>query len=670
MTLTKPKPFETGSGIINAPGILKKMDNIMKSPLRILHLEDDPNDAELVQAILEREGVDCTIVRVEGQEDFVNSLEENEFDLILADYSLPMFDGLTALAIASEICPDVPFILVSGALGEELAIDSMKAGATDYVLKERMVRLVHSVNRALREAEDRVQRRQAEEALKASEAKYQDLYDNAPDMFVSIDVKTGTIIECNRTAADQLGYTKEEMIGRSILDMYTPDSAKRAKENSIPNFIRTGTIEGEELQLQRKDGSKIDVSLNVTAVCDDQGNILQGRSTWRDITEKKKLEAQLQQAQKMESIGTLAGGIAHDFNNILSPIMIHSEMAMVELPPDNPLQFNLKQIYMAGERARDMVKQILTFGRQRRQEKTAIKMGPILKEIIKLLRSTIPTTIEIRHDIKADVDTVFADPTQIHQVILNLCTNASHAMREKGGVLEIGLDDFYFDSEAVGQFPDLNPGAYLRLTVKDTGHGVEPEIMSKIFDPYFTTKGIGEGTGMGLAVAHGIVMSHGGDITVESELGKGTAFQVLFPKFEEDFSGDSESTVQLPKGTGRILFVDDEKAAVDAMQPMLENLGYKVTARTSSIEALEAFRNNPQSFDIVITDQTMPNMTGNELAEELMPIRPDIPIILCTGFSEQIDENKAMNMGIRAFIMKPIIMHEIANTIREVLNKK
>jgi len=387
-----------------------------------------------------------------------------------------------------------------------------------------------------------------------------------------------------------------------------------------------------------------------------------------DISERKRLESQLQQAQKMESIGTLAGGIAHDFNNILSPIMIHSELAMMDLPPDNPVQHSLKEIFKAGERARDMVKQILAFSRKGEGERAAIKITPILKEVLKLLRSSIPTTIDIHQKLEAESDAVLADPTQIHQILLNLCTNASHAMRERGGELTINLTEEHLDPEAAGKFSDLNPGPYLKVTVSDTGHGINAETMNRIFEPYFTTKETGEGTGMGLAMVHGIVKSCDGDITVESELGKGTTFNVYLPRIEADVSPVEEPSVQLPKGIERILFVDDEKDAVDVIQLMLEKLGYKVTGRTSSIEAVEAFRNNPQGFDLVITDMTMPNMTGKDLAKELMSIRSDIPIILCTGFSEQIDERRAREMGISAFVMKPIVMQQIAITIREVLD--
>jgi signal transduction histidine kinase/ActR/RegA family two-component response regulator len=396
-----------------------------------------------------------------------------------------------------------------------------------------------------------------------------------------------------------------------------------------------------------------------------------------DITQLKELqekqlraEAQLRQGQKMESIGTLAGGIAHDFNNILSPIMLHSEMAMMDLPPENPVQHNLGHIYKAGERARDLVKQILTFARKSEEDRIPLKTSLIVKEVVKFLRSTIPSTINIQYNFKTEQDTVLADPTQVNQIVLNLCTNAAHAMREKGGLLEINLIDEYAGSGEKNNSVELNPGHYLKLSVSDTGSGIASDIIDKIFEPYFTTKGPGEGTGMGLAVIHGIVKNYGGDITVESEVGKGTTFHVLLPNIGAEVLPVIEPETQLPGGRERILFVDDEKAAVDAMQSILERLGYNVTAITSSIEALEAFRHHPEAFDLVITDQTMPNRTGKELAEALASIRPDMPIILCTGFSEQIDERKAKTMGISAFVMKPIIMRDIANTIREVLNKK
>jgi signal transduction histidine kinase/ActR/RegA family two-component response regulator len=397
------------------------------------------------------------------------------------------------------------------------------------------------------------------------------------------------------------------------------------------------------------------------------------RSLRENISERERLEAQLRQAQKMEAIGTLAGGIAHDFNNILLPILGHTEMLMMGLPPESHIQYNLQQIYQAGNRAKDMIKQILAFSRKDRQEKKPVQLGPIIAEAVALLRGSLPTTIEIQYDIKTKDDTALANPIHIHQVILNLSANAAHAMREKGGQLRIELDDFEIGQKVTQLFPHATSGQYLSLTVKDSGRGISPGIMDKIFEPYFTTKNIGEGTGMGLAVVHGIVLDHKGDIRVESEPGKGSKFTALFPKYKS-IEGEKGAGLEIPSampgGNEKILLVDDEFVVVDVLQSMLENMGYIVAAHTSSIEALETFSRSPVKFDLVITDMTMPNMTGKDLAMELLTLRPDVPIILCTGFSEQIDEEGAKAAGIKAFLMKPVLMNEVARTVRNVLDKK
>ena len=390
----------------------------------------------------------------------------------------------------------------------------------------------------------------------------------------------------------------------------------------------------------------------------------------RDINQIKELEAHLIQIQRMEAIGTLAGGIAHDFNNILSPIMAYSEMAVMGLPYESPIQQYLQQINNAGERARDLVKQILTFARKGEGDKISLKVSPIIEEAIRFLRSTVPSTIDIQYDCKTKEDTVVANPTQINQIVMNLCTNAAHAMREKGGILQVILNEEQLGPDDISRYSGLTPGHYLRLSVRDTGHGISSDIVDRIYDPYFTKKGIGEGTGLGLAVVHGIIEDCGGYITVESEVGKGTTFHVLLPLIRGVSSLTPKTDTYLPRGEEHILLVDDKKEIIDMTRLMLEKLGYQVTVQTSSIETLEAFRNKPHKYDLVITDMTMPNMTGKDLAKELMNIRPDIPIILCTGFSEEIDERRAKELGISAFAMKPIIMRDIANTIREVLDKE
>ncbi len=511
-----------------------------------------------------------------------------------------------------------------------------------------------------------------QDALRESERKYRQVVDYTPDLLYRTDMK-GRITFISPSVQKLSGYTVEEAVGIKMAEEVYANPEER--EIFLAELQKNGYVENFETKLKRKDGSIWWASTNAHVSKNKNGNVQGVEGITRDITklkeaeeEQKALKAHLQQAQKMESIGTLAGGIAHDFNNILSPIMIHSEMAKMELPPDSPVQHNLREIYKAGERARDMVKQILTFSRKREGKRAELKITPVIKEALKLLRSTIPTTIDIQQNMEVGSDIVLADPTQIHQIVLNLGTNAAHAMKEKGGTLAVSLVQEDLDSEAAAQHsPDLNPGSYLKLTVSDTGSGIDRENMERIFEPYFTTKEVGEGTGMGLAVIHGIVKRYGGDITVESELGKGTTFNIYLPRIEADVTPVEEPSVQIPGGAERILFVDDERVAVDAIQPMLENLGYNVTARTSSTEALNAFKNDPNGFDLVITDQTMPNMTGKDLAQKMMSIRPAIPIILCTGYSDQIDKKSAEEMGIRSFIMKPIVMGEMAHTIREIL---
>jgi len=392
-------------------------------------------------------------------------------------------------------------------------------------------------------------------------------------------------------------------------------------------------------------------------------------TVFRDITDLKTLETQLQQAQKMEAIGTLAGGIAHDFNNILGGIMGYAELAKMKLPEENKVIADLEQVIKSSKRAADLIKQILTISRQHKQEQRPVQVKYIVNEALNLLRATLPSTIEIREDLAKDTGVVNADPTQMHQVIMNLGTNAGHAMQEDGGVLEVSLANVELDDLSASKHLDLGAGSYLRLMVSDTGHGMAPEIMERIFDPYFTTKDTGEGTGLGLSVAQGIVKAHGGTITVYSEPENGTTFHVYLPIIQEAEKAEKEeSEAPLPTGNERILFIDDEQTLVDLGHQMLERLGYEVVTKRSSIEALELFRAEPDRFDLVITDMTMPHMTGDKLAQELIKIRPDIPIILCTGHSRLVSEKKAKEIGIKAFVMKPILRRTIAETVRKALD--
>ena len=387
-------------------------------------------------------------------------------------------------------------------------------------------------------------------------------------------------------------------------------------------------------------------------------------------TEKAALEIRIQQSQKMEAIGTLAGGIAHDFNNILFPIIGHSEMLLEGLPENTPFRDSLNEIHVSALRARDLVHQILAFSRQEKNDLRLMKMQPIIKEALKLIRSSIPTTIAISQNLQPGCGTVKADPTQIHQIIMNLTTNAYHAMAETGGELKVSLEQVALDKDdPIAQ--DIRPGPYARLTVSDTGTGITEDCIPRIFEPFFTTKEKGKGTGMGLSMVHGIVKSMNGAVQVSSEPGKGTEFQIYLPVAGSVFEKQPPQTDHpLPGGSERVLLVDDETAIIAMEKQLLERLGYQVTPRTSGIEALELFRADPKKFDLVITDMAMPKISGDKLAVELARIRPDIPILLCTGFSEGMTTEKIQSLGMKGLLMKPIAIKDFAEKIREILDEK
>jgi PAS domain S-box-containing protein len=516
---------------------------------------------------------------------------------------------------------------------------------------------------------DLTERKQMEEALRKSEALLRTLIRTIPDL-VWLKDQQGIFLLCNSRFESFFGAKEKDIIGKTDYDFVDKELADFFRKHDQATMAKGESSKNEEEVTFADDGHREILETIKTPMCGSDGQLIGVLGIGRDITDRKRLEAQLQQAQKMEAIGTLAGGIAHDFNNLLYAIIGYTELSMDAVPEGSRARRNLQEVLKAADRAKNMIQQILTFSRKTEKEKNPINVQSVLKEVVNLLRASLPSTIEIRQDIDANCGPVMADPTQIHEIIMNLGTNGYHAMREKGGVLgitliqeEIGSDDSKYD-------PDLHPGPYLKLTIEDTGHGIDSNVMEKIFNPYFTTKGVGEGTGMGLSIVHGIIKDHGGDIRVYSEPGKGTAFNIYLPVIE---TGTVEleiiSTEPAPTGTERILFVDDEEPIVNMVRQILEDLGYHVTPRTSSVEALEAFRAKPDEFDLVITDMTMPNKTGAELALRLLEIRSDIPIILCTGFSELMDEKKAKAIGIREHVMKPIVRDKIAGTIRKVLDE-
>ncbi len=511
-------------------------------------------------------------------------------------------------------------------------------------------------------------------ALVDSEHKFKILFENAPLSYQSLD-ENGNFLEVNQTWLNVLGYKKEEVLGKNFGDFLHPDWQDHFKTN-FPRFKAIGEILGVEFEILKKDGAYILVSFHGKIGHQPDGAFKQTHCVFRDITEQKRVEdeknaltSQLQHSQKMEAIGTLAGGIAHDFNNVLSPIIGFAEILKEDLPEDGQEQKNSIEILRAALRAKDLVKQILAFSRKSDQELKPIKLQSILKEALVLLKASIPKTIDIQTDIDSDCGMVVSDSTQLHQIIMNLATNAYHAMQGSGGQLKLSLKQVEIESR-FSSFSDFLPGKYALLKVIDTGTGIKKDIIEKIFDPYFTTKTTGKGTGLGLSVVRGIVKSCHGDIRVFSEQGKGTEVHVYLPIMKKETRNLSPDLSEpILGGTERILLVDDEEMVITMEKQMLERLGYEVTAWSGSIEAFNAFKEKPHLFDLIISDMTMPNMTGVQLANKIKIIRPDIPVIICTGFSDQINEETSKKLGIQGYVMKPVIKREIAKTIREVLKE-
>jgi PAS domain S-box-containing protein len=504
---------------------------------------------------------------------------------------------------------------------------------------------------------------------KRAEEKYRSIFENAIEGIYQTTPE-GRFISVNPAFARTIGYDSPEEVLQTITDISRQLYVNpEARTDLLRLLEEQDTVKEYETRFLRKDMSTAWVTLNVRTVRGSSGKLAYLEGTAEDVTDRKALEARLIQAQKIEAIGTLAGGIAHDFNNILSAVIGYTEMTKVKL--EQPmLQGYLDQVLRACERARDLVGQILTFSRVTQQERKPIDIASLIEESLKLLRATIPSTITFHSQIYPGAYTVLADPTQIHQVLINLCTNAAHAMRERGGELGVCLDNVEITPQMKPLHVDLNRGLYVKLTVSDTGTGIAPEVISRIFDPFFTTKKTGEGTGLGLSVAYGIVKGCGGSITVHSEPGAGSVFSVYLPAITNIAEVTPDNLEPIPGGTERVLFVDDEEILVIMWCDILENLGYTVTATTESTKALEIFLSRPDQFDLVITDMTMPGMTGIDLSKEILGLRPAIPIILCTGFSELITEEKAKALGIRGFAMKPLRLGNIAELIRKALDKK
>ena len=534
--------------------------------------------------------------------------------------------------------------------------------------EDRAIQLVNANKELSREVEDR---KIAEEASRESEQRFRCLSENSPEIIYTLS-NDGSFSYVNPAWEQILGHTEEEVLGKYFIDFArAKDTEKyinrfrriRNNKSTITNIIGT---------LIHKNGSHRIFNLSGAPNLDSSGKVTGMVGLLKDITEEQKLQSQLIQAQKMDALGTLAGGVAHDFNNILLAIMGYSELAIMDVSDRKMVTNDLQEVRKACQRAKGLVQQILTFSRQNEEKLVPQDIRPAIKEALKLIRASLPATINIRQTIDSNSVAVKSDLTQIHQLLMNLCTNAAHAIGSDGGTISVGLEMVYKKHAAPRPTPctEPPPGQYLSLSVSDTGHGIPAQVLEKIFDPYFTTKEKGKGTGLGLAVVHGIVKRHRAYIAVESDEDKGTTVTIHFPIIEtKSVAKENIAASSFPGGNERILFVDDEKDVVKIGERMLTRLGYEVVAKSNSLEVLDLFRAQPTQFDLVITDMTMPHLTGDKLAQELLKIRSDIPIILFTGYSESISEEQAKKIGIKEFNMKPFEMSALATTTRKVLDE-
>jgi signal transduction histidine kinase/DNA-binding response OmpR family regulator len=636
-----------------------------KLPVRILILEDKLRDADLMVRELRKTDTTPDIRVVSDRPEYIDALKSFAPDLILADCSLPQFNAAEALRIRNRSAADTPFIIVSDTSQEEQAVACLKLGATDYLLRDRLARLAPAVCLALEKKQLMDDRHRSTQKLQASENKYRSIIDNI-GLGVALISPEMKVLEMNPQMRRWFPEARphEQPVcfeifcdpPRSGICTQCP-THRTLQDGQVHELVHTARVAGIERRFR----------IVTSPIRNAQGRVTAAIEIMEDITEQQRLEIKLRQAQKMEAIGTLAGGIAHDFNNILSAILGYSELCLDEAEPGSTLEENLREVLHASHRARDLVRQILAFSRQGETDRKPIQSGLIIKEALKLLRSTLPSTVDIDLQICSH-SLIMGDPTQIHQIIMNLGANASDAMEANGGVLAVSLNDMVMDDPSAWDV-HLPPGAYQRLTVADTGDGIAPGHLEAIFEPYFSTKPEGKGTGLGLSVVHGIVHSLEGGIRVRSELGKGTAFDIFLPVMEPRAPVQRREDTLPAGGRERVLFIDDEPQIAGLAKRHLEKLGYGVEIRTDSREALELFKKRHAEFDIVITDVTMPHISGDILARELLKIEPRIPVILCTGFSTRVSEQRLAQLGIQAVAMKPLVRDELARLVRDVLDR-
>ena len=653
----------------------------MNETVRVLHLEDDRIHAELTRALLAEEGIACAIEQVATEADFVAALERGGIDLVLADYTLPGFDGLTALALARERFPDLPVIFVTGTMGEEIAIESLKRGATDYILKNRLSRLAPAVRRALAEARERAERKNAEKALRnaedehrrvdreliQSERKFRTAFEDAA-VGMCLTALDHRFLTVNHSLCTMLGYSMEELSATDWLSVTHPHDREKCRLWSDAILAGEEHARSLEKRYLHKDGHLVWGMVTKGLLRDEEGNPLYFINQVQDVTELKNLENQLRHSQKMEAIGTLTGGIAHDFNNILTAIIGYGSLLEMNLDSDATLHEYVEYILSAADRAASLTQSLLAFGRKQTMEQRVVDLNGIVQGVEKFLQRLLREDIELRTTTGAGACMVLVDSGQIEQVLMNLVTNARDAMAS-GGRLAVATSMTMLDRDFVATHGYGAPGRYALLTVTDTGSGMDDATRNRIFEPFFTTKEAGKGTGLGLSMAYGIVKSHNGYITCYSEPGAGTTFRVYLPAVD----GQAEPALALasefaPGGTETILVAEDDEQVRMLTHKLLESFGYTVIEARDGIDAVNQFLAHREEIGLVLLDVIMPGKNGREVFEEMTRLAPELRVIFTSGYSSDIFQQWESGDADVAFISKPAPPVELLKKVRAILD--
>ncbi len=641
----------------------------MSSPLRVLHLEDDQSYSSLVQSQLTAEGFAPEMLCVETREAFLAGLESGNHDLIIADYCLPRYNGLEALKLAQQKRPETPILLVSGTIGEEAAIASLKAGATDYVLKHWPERLIPAIRRALREAEERKSRLRAEAALKSSEVRFHSIWEHSVDGMRLTD-EHGTIIAVNQAFCALAGMDREELEGRPFTvtqaDGHDAESELAAYRKRFQE--RTVTLR-EEREMIFRTGKAVDLERS-EALVESHGQRTMLLSLFRDVTERKHLEEQLRHSQKMEAIGRLAGGVAHDFNNILTVIQGHASLLQSSGTVPEAMAGSMEQISRAADRAASLTRQLLTFSRRQLMQPKQLDLNAVLNNTTRMLGRILGEDIALEFNYSPTVPLVLADEGMMEQTLLNLAVNSRDAM-PAGGRLIIAISIVDMDAQAMHHHPERLAGRFACLRVRDTGCGVEPDALPHIFEPFFTTKAVGKGTGLGLATVYGIIKQHRGWIEVESPPGHGTTFDLFLPCAAESVPASTEPAIEAPPpgGTETILVVEDELPVREVVSKVLTGTGYRVLQATNGLEALATWAQNKEKIDLLLTDIVMPDgLNGRDLAEKLQAEKSGLRVIFTSGYSANIvGKDFTVQDGLN-FLQKPYPPKKLLRLIRQCLD--